>query len=107
MKSPIELQCTPVGGVNMEDMNATGRHDSDLDTFYLVLDHGTPDERIEDRGRAAVALFTRLGGVWKIAALGRLIPRPLLDGLYRLVARTRYQVFGKHEACMLPAPGFR
>lgn len=31
----------------------------------------------------------------------------LLDGLYWLVARTRYKVFGKYESCPLPPPELR
>jgi predicted DCC family thiol-disulfide oxidoreductase YuxK len=29
------------------------------------------------------------------------------DGIYELVARNRYRVFGKYESCMLPDPKHR
>lgn len=34
----------------------------------------------------------------------RLIPRPLRDAAYRLIARNRYRWFGKAEACALLTP---
>jgi predicted DCC family thiol-disulfide oxidoreductase YuxK len=36
--------------------------------------------------------------------IAKILPRPLRDGLYKVVARNRYRVFGKHESCMLPDP---
>ena len=35
------------------------------------------------------------------------LPRTIRDGLYGLVARNRYRVFGKYESCMLPDPKHR
>jgi predicted DCC family thiol-disulfide oxidoreductase YuxK len=34
----------------------------------------------------------------------RVIPAPLLDLGYRLVARTRYRFFGRAETCVVPDP---
>jgi predicted DCC family thiol-disulfide oxidoreductase YuxK len=45
-----------------------------------------------------------LGGAWRLAAMLRLIPRPLRDAAYRLVARNRYRWFGKVEHCVLLTP---
>jgi predicted DCC family thiol-disulfide oxidoreductase YuxK len=32
----------------------------------------------------------------------RLIPKPLRDGVYNIVARNRYRIFGKYEECFVP-----
>lgn len=56
---------------------------------------------------AIVAVLCRLGGVWRLAALLRLLPRSLRDALYRMLARNRYRWFGRKAACHLPAPGER
>ena len=57
---------------------------------------------------AILAIWSGLGGGWRVAAaLGRLVPRALRDGLYRLVARNRYRWFGRREACWLPSPADR
>ncbi|RDI96272.1 thiol-disulfide oxidoreductase DCC family protein [Meiothermus sp. QL-1] len=52
---------------------------------------------------AALAILRRLPGYAWLYAL-RHLPRPLRDGLYRLVARHRYRIFGRQEACWRPTP---
>jgi predicted DCC family thiol-disulfide oxidoreductase YuxK len=50
-----------------------------------------------------VYILRRLGGVWAfLAALWWVIPRPLRDVGYRLVAKYRYRLFGKKETCRMP-----
>lgn len=76
----------------------------DLNTVYVVLDQGTPAERLLSRSDAILYAVRQLGGVWQIAALGHFLPRFIRDRLYEFVAANRYRVFGKSDACMLPAP---
>ncbi len=47
-----------------------------------------------------------LGWPWRLAWLGWLVPAPIRDAMYRLVARNRYWLFGRSETCLLPAPNF-
>ena len=84
-----------------------GANSHDLDTFYLVKDYGTPDERVLMRSDAILDVLKTLGGIWKLAVAGRILPKALRDAMYRVVARNRYQVFGRHESCMLPSPQHR
>jgi predicted DCC family thiol-disulfide oxidoreductase YuxK len=56
---------------------------------------------------AALRVARGLAGPWKVLTVFRLIPRPLRDRLYRLIARNRYRWFGKKEACWLPTPELR
>jgi predicted DCC family thiol-disulfide oxidoreductase YuxK len=79
----------------------------DLDTVYVVVDYAKPAERLLARSDAILFLLKQLGGIWKVSAAGRILPRPVRDGLYGLVARNRYQIFGKFESCMLPEPQHR
>jgi predicted DCC family thiol-disulfide oxidoreductase YuxK len=64
-------------------------------------------------GRAYAKLDTvaiagaRLGGPWRLLALVRLIPRPIADWIYDAVARNRYRLFGRTDACMMPPPQWR
>jgi predicted DCC family thiol-disulfide oxidoreductase YuxK len=76
----------------------------DLDTVYVVLNQGKADESLLAKSDAFLLFVKEIGGVWTIARLGRIIPRPIRNWLYDFVARHRYQVFGKYEACMLPDP---
>lgn len=79
----------------------------DLDTVYLVHNYGQPGERLLARSDAILFLLKQLGGIWGLAAVGKILPRALRDGIYELVARNRYRVFGKYESCMLPEPKHR
>ena len=81
-----------------------GVDNQDLDTVYVVLDQGEAGEALLAKSDAFLQFAKEIGGVWSIARLGRIIPRPVRNWLYDFVARHRYQVFGKHETCMLPDP---
>ena len=83
------------------------RHGMDaksLDTVYAVLKYGQPDETLLAKGDAFLFFARVIGGIWSVAQVGRIIPRPIRNWLYDFVARHRYQVFGKSESCMLPDP---
>ena len=76
----------------------------DLDTVYVVLNSGETNEALLAKGDAFLEFAKEIGGVWNLARLGNIIPRSIRNWLYDFVARHRYQVFGKYEACMLPDP---
>lgn len=44
------------------------------------------------------------GGWWRTVGWTRFIPAALRDGIYRLVARSRYALFGKCRPTPLPEP---
>ncbi len=96
------------GDVARATLARHGRNPDALDTLVVVLDPGLPTERLLDRSTAALFVLTELPWLWKV--LGRamsVVPVPLRDVLYRLVARTRYRTFGKYDACPLPPPAVR
>ena len=87
---------------------ARGRDPSQLDTVYVVTDLGSADSRVLERSAAVLYAMGQLGGVWRVAArLAAAVPRPISDAVYRFVARVRYRVFGRYDACPLPRPEWR
>jgi len=84
-----------------------GADPSDLDTVYVVQNYEQSDERLLKRSDAILQAVGTLGGIWKISALGKIVPRPIRDMFYRLVATNRYRVFGKYDVCMMPEPKYR
>ena len=84
-----------------------GEDAHDLDTFYVVIDHDKPGERVLMRSDAILHVVRTLGGIWSMASVGSVLPKVIRDAMYGLVARNRYRVFGKHESCMLPSPEHR
>ena len=75
-----------------------------LDTVYAVLNYGKPNETLLAKGDAFLFFAKAIGGIWNVARVGRILPRPVRNWLYDFIARHRYQVFGKSESCMLPDP---
>jgi len=51
---------------------------------------------------AVIAILTALGGGWKLMSLFKVIPRPIRDFVYGLVAKYRYRIFGKRDQCFVP-----
>ncbi len=76
----------------------------ELDTVYVVLNPGEANEALLAKSDAALFFAKAIGGVWNLARLASIIPRPIRNWVYDLVARYRYRVFGKYETCMLPDP---
>ena len=73
----------------------------DLRSFVMVDGAG-----VHRRSAAAVRTLWHLGGRYRVlAGLLWLIPRPLRELGYKAVARVRYRIFGKKDACRLPQPG--
>ncbi len=52
---------------------------------------------------ALLHIVRGLDGLWPVLAVFRIVPRPLRDWLYRLVARHRYRLFGRQDTCMVPS----
>jgi predicted DCC family thiol-disulfide oxidoreductase YuxK len=73
-----------------------------LDTVVLVdgAAHFTKSD-------AALEAARRIGGVWSLAALLKIVPRPLRDAAYGWVARNRYARWGKRDECWVPTPELR
>jgi len=55
---------------------------------------------------AAIAIASRLPGYRWAGAL-KMVPKPLRDAIYKLIARNRIAWFGRPRACDLPGPEVR
>jgi predicted DCC family thiol-disulfide oxidoreductase YuxK len=84
--------------------NALYRHFG-LDTVsyetYVLLQDG----KAYFRSEATIRILDGLGGTWSLLAKSaRLLPAPLRDALYNVIARNRLRWFGAREQCYLPEP---
>lgn len=59
------------------------------------------------RSEGSIRMFEGLGWPWRLAAMFRVLPPPLRDALYALVARNRLRWFGRQEVCYLAEPGMK
>jgi len=70
----------------------------------VVLIEGS---RVFTRSMAALRIARRLRFPWPAAYAFVIVPRPIRDALYDVVARRRYRWFGRRDACMVPTPELR
>jgi predicted DCC family thiol-disulfide oxidoreductase YuxK len=68
-----------------------------LETLLLV-----DGKRSWQHTAAILRVLHALGWPWRAAWLGWLLPSPIRDAAYRLVARNRYVLFGRSETCLMP-----
>ena len=72
----------------------------DYETFVLL-----EDGKAYFRSEATARILTGLGMPWRLLAiLGRLVPLPLRDAVYDMVARNRLRWFGARAQCFPPEP---
>ncbi|MGB7068239.1 MAG: DCC1-like thiol-disulfide oxidoreductase family protein [Pyrinomonadaceae bacterium] len=75
---------------------------SDIDSIILI-DDGRPYYH----STAALKIAGQLSGLWPLLRVLMIVPRPLRDAFYKIIARYRYRLFGRTEACMVPTPEVR
>lgn len=61
------------------------------------------DQGTYKRSRAVIRIMIALGGMHKLSKLLWIVPGPLRDFGYNIIARFRYQIFGKRDVCRLPS----
>ncbi len=60
------------------------------------------DNKIKIRSDAVLSILWDLGGIYKISCFSYLLPRFVRDFGYDLLAKSRYWIFGKLDACRVP-----
>jgi predicted DCC family thiol-disulfide oxidoreductase YuxK len=89
-------------GVAERELARYGRDPGELNTMYLIQNHGSSSERLLARGRAGLRVLRDLGGAWRVTSMLGLLPTALLDAGYDVIAKNRYR-FGRPERCRLPS----
>ncbi|MCC7229055.1 MAG: DUF393 domain-containing protein [Fimbriimonadaceae bacterium] len=85
-----------------------GKDPKDLNTLYLLKELGKPGEVVLQKSDAAIQIFRALGGGPKfLSYLIALFPRPIRNWGYDRIAKMRYRIFGKLEACRIPSASDR
>lgn len=77
--------------------------DPDVLSSVILIEDG----KVYRESTAALRIARHMSGAWKLLRVLVLIPRPIRDAVYRMIARNRYRWFGKSETCWLPTPELR
>ena len=64
----------------------------------LVITHGEINQRLD----AFAAAMAELPSPWRCARIIRYLPKALIDAIYKPIARNRYRIFGRYDACLIP-----
>lgn len=83
-------------------MREYGIEPAQMKTFVVIA-----DGKAYTRSDAAIRVARFLRGAWKLLGLVGVVPRPIRDYAYDVVARNRYRWFGRHDACITPTPELR
>ncbi|MEO0944903.1 MAG: DCC1-like thiol-disulfide oxidoreductase family protein [Pseudomonadota bacterium] len=85
-------------GISLADQY--GFEPKDLELTYLVIRGGEALIKSD----ATLALLSELKRPWSFFSVMRMVPRPIRDGLYDIIARNRLRWFGTQKDCFLPTP---
>ncbi len=70
-----------------------------MDTVVLV-ENGNAYVRSE----VALRMAPKLGGLWPVLGIFRILPLFIRDPIYDFIAKNRYRWFGEKDQCMIPTP---
>ena len=61
-------------------------------------------DKVYQKSDAALEIARRMNGIWKIFYAFKFIPAFLRNPVYDLIARNRFRIFGRTDACRIPTP---
>jgi predicted DCC family thiol-disulfide oxidoreductase YuxK len=68
-------------------------------SVYLIQ-----EGQLYEKSTAVLKICQQLSGLYPLLYLYIIIPRPLRDLVYDVIAKNRYKWFGKRKACRIPTP---
>lgn len=74
----------------------------DVDSMILI-----EDGNVYYKSAAALRISRHLKGLWKLLYVLILVPAPVRNIVYDLIAKNRFKWFGQKDSCMLPPPNVR
>ena len=76
---------------------------TDIYETNIVIIDGVAYQRLD----SLIAVFDALGWPWRAVRVLKLLPRPVRDWLYGMIARNRYALFGQKANCDIPSAALR
>jgi predicted DCC family thiol-disulfide oxidoreductase YuxK len=73
-----------------------------VDSMILI-----EDGKVYYKSAAALRISRHLKGAWKLLYALIIVPAPIRNLVYDLIAKNRFKWFGKKDSCMLPPPNVR
>ncbi|HSZ34214.1 MAG TPA: thiol-disulfide oxidoreductase DCC family protein [Puia sp.] len=83
-------------------LNRFGLTNNAPDSVVLIK-----DEKYYLKSTGVLKILRDLGSVWKVFYIFMIVPRPVRDFVYDMIAKSRYRIFGKRDTCMIPTPDLK
>ena len=75
---------------------------ANMDSMILI-----ENDKVYYKSSAALRISRHLQGAWKLLYVFMVVPSPIRNLVYDVIAKNRYKWFGQKESCMLPQPNER
>lgn len=86
-----------------QELLATYQQERSNFSTVILIENG----QVYTHSDVALIVAKRLGGLWSLFYIFKIIPRPVRDSIYNWVARNRYRWFGEKPQCMIPTPDIK
>ncbi|MEP7146965.1 MAG: thiol-disulfide oxidoreductase DCC family protein [bacterium] len=80
-------------------LKKSGLNNKDFDSVILI-----EGEKFYTKSTAVLRIAEEFGPLWKLLYVFNVIPAPVRNFFYDIIARHRYKWFGKKDSCRLPTP---
>lgn len=84
-------------------LSEKGVDPTELKTIILL----DTQNNLHFKSSAALNVLSNLKSKWRILSIFRFVPRFIRDFVYDLIARNRYNMFGRKDTCRIPTPELR
>ncbi len=86
------------GNFGQNTLRKHGLQTDNFDTFLFIK-----EGQIYDRSSAFLQMSAELQRPYKYLQFLSFVPKPIRDGVYSLISKNRYRLFGKSKVCMIPS----
>ncbi len=83
-------------------LNKFGLSTKDFNSFIFIS-----GDKYFIKSSAVLHVLKELRIVWILFYIFIVIPRPIRDFMYSIIAKTRYTIFGKQNTCFIPSPDIK
>jgi predicted DCC family thiol-disulfide oxidoreductase YuxK len=83
--------------IGQEMLSRLGLPRNEFESFVLIQ-----GDKYYLKSTGILKMLRELPSVWKLCYVFILIPRFIRDFLYGVIAKSRYKIFGRQDACMIP-----
>lgn len=101
------LTFAPLQGETSGKLHLQYTPDETFNTIVFISSFGTSQQEIYYKSDAVLEILKNVGGLWRLCASLRVIPKGFRDTLYDWIAYNRYGWFGRYEQCKIPSPEVR